>query len=225
TVWIVFNGEIYNYVELREALVARGHRFKTNSDTEVVVHLYEDLGRSCVHPLRGMFAFALWDEKSRTLLLARDRLGKKPLYYSFLSGRALVFGSELEAVRIRLRSDVPVGAFLSGGVDSSAVVATMARLLERPVVTTSIGFEEDGYSELPYAAMVARHIGSEHHERVVRAPSPELIERLVWHLDEPFADSSAVPTYFVSMAAREHVTVALSGDGGDELLAGYGRHR
>ena len=306
TVWIVFNGEIYNYVELREALVARGHRFKTNSDTEVVVHLYEDLGRSCVHPLRGMFAFALWDEKSRTLLLARDRLGKKPLYYSFLRGRALVFGSELkavvedpaveraidvaaldqyasllyvpapasifrsarklpaghtlvctpeevnverywelplpepdprrdaparfqelltEAVRIRLRSDVPVGAFLSGGVDSSAVVATMARLLERPVVTTSIGFEEDGYSELPYAAMVARHIGSEHHERVVRAPSPELIERLVWHLDEPFADSSAVPTYFVSMAAREHVTVALSGDGGDELLAGYGRHR
>ena len=257
TVWIVFNGEIYNYVELREALVARGHRFKTNSDTEVVVHLYEDLGRSCVHPLRGMFAFALWDEKSRTLLLARDRLGKKPLYYSFLRGRALVFGSELkavvedpaveraidvaaldqyasllyvpapasifrsarklpaghtlvctpdevnverywelplpepdprrdaparfqelltEAVRIRLRSDVPVGAFLSGGVDSSAVVATMARLLERPVVTTSIGFEEDGYSELPYAAMVARHIGSEHHERVVRAPSPELID-------------------------------------------------
>ena len=306
SVWVVFNGEIYNYVELRDELVARGHRFKTATDTEVIVHLYEDLGRDCVQPLRGMFGLAVWDGKTGTLLLARDRLGKKPLYYSFLPGRALVFASELkavleddtvertidlealdhyasflyipspasifrrvrklpaghrlvctpegisidrywdvplpepeprpdaadrfrelltEAVKIRLRSDVPLGAFLSGGVDSSVVVAIMARLMNRPVVTTSIGFEEDGYSELPYAAMVARHIGSEHHERVVTAPRPELIERLVWHLDEPFADSSAVPTYFVSMAAREHVTVALSGDGGDELFAGYGRHR
>jgi len=130
-----------------------------------------------------------------------------------------------EAVKIRLRSDVPLGAFLSGGVDSSTVVATMADLLERPVVTTSIGFSEEGYSELPYAALVARHIGSEHHERLVRAPGPDLIETLVWHLDEPFADSSAIPTYFLSQAARQHVTVALSGDGGDELCAGYGRHR
>ncbi len=305
SVWVVFNGEIYNYVELRDELVARGHRFKTATDTEVIVHLYEDLGRDCVQPLRGMFGLAVWDERTRTLLLARDRLGKKPLYYSLRPGRALVFASELkalledaaverdvdvealdryasllyvpspasifrdvrklpaghtlvctpegasihrywdlplpepeprpdaperfhelltEAVKIRLRSDVPLGAFLSGGVDSSAVVATMARLLNRPVVTTSIGFD-DGDSELPYAAMVARHVGSEHHPRIVTAPSPELIERLVWHLDEPFADSSAVPTYFVSMAAREHVTVALSGDGGDELFAGYGRHR
>jgi asparagine synthase (glutamine-hydrolysing) len=307
SVWVVFNGEIYNYVELREELRARGHRFKTNTDTEVIVHLYEDLGDKCMLPLRGMFSLAVWDERAQSLLLSRDRLGKKPLYYSFQPGRALVFGSELkavledaavdreidlealdqyatflyvpspasifrsvrklpaghslvctragmtvkryweapvpsadvrhddvlerfqelltEAVRIRLRSDVPVGAFLSGGIDSSVVVATMARLLDRPVVTTSIGFEEDGYSELPYARLVARHVGSDHHEHVVTAPTPELIERIAWHLDEPFADSSAVPTWFVSKAAREHVTVALSGDGGDELFAGYARHR
>jgi len=307
TVWVVFNGEIYNYVELREELRARGHRFTTNTDTEVIVHLYEDLGAACVEPLRGMFGLAVWDVRRRSLLLARDRLGKKPLYYAFRPGHELVFGSELkavledpavereidpealdryasflyipspasifrsvrklpaghtlvctpdgitvrrywdlplpsasvrpdevpgrfrelltEAVKIRLRSDVPVGAFLSGGVDSSAVVASMAALLDRPVVTTSIGFREDGYSELPYAALVARHVGSEHHEHVVEAPTPALIERLAWHLDEPFADSSAVPTYFVSMAARRHVTVALSGDGGDELFAGYARHR
>jgi asparagine synthase (glutamine-hydrolysing) len=307
SIWVTFNGEIYNYVELREELVARGHRFKTDSDTEVIVHLYEEHGEKCLSELRGMFAFAVWDEKARALLLARDRLGKKPLYYALLPGRALVFASELkavlqdraveraidlealdryvsflyipapasifkqvrklpaghylvctprgiavreywdipladgearpqgvlqrfeellaEAVRVRLRSDVPLGAFLSGGVDSSAVVATMARLLERPVVTTSIGFSEAGYDELPYAGLVARHVGSEHHERVVTSPSPELIETIVWHLDEPFADSSAIPTYFVSMAARERVKVALSGDGGDELFAGYSRHR
>lgn len=307
SIWIAFNGEIYNYLELREELLARGHQFKTATDTEVIVHLYEEQGEKCVQQLRGMFAFAIWDEKAQTLFLARDRLGKKPLYYAFAPGRALVFGSELkavlqdetigrtidlealdqyvsflyiptpasifkevrklpaghsllctprgiaireywdiplhqeetprqtvldrfgelltEAVRIRLRSDVPLGAFLSGGVDSSTVVATMAGLLERPVVTASIGFNEEGYSELPYAGLVARHIGSEHHERVLASPSPELIQTLVWHLDEPFADSSAIPTYFVSMAAREHVKVALSGDGGDELFAGYARHR
>jgi asparagine synthase (glutamine-hydrolysing) len=307
SIWVVLNGEIYNYVELREELRARGHRFKTASDTEVIVHLYEELGEACVQPLRGMFAFAVWDERSQSLLLARDRVGKKPLYYAFRPGRALVFASELkavleddavdraidlealdqyvsllyvpspasifqavrklppghslvctpqgvtvkkywdiplphdglepdevperfrelltEAVKIRLRSDVPVGAFLSGGVDSSLVVAAMAKLMGRPVVTTSVGFRDAGYSELPYARIVARHIGSEHHERLVAPPRPELIETLAWHLDEPFADSSAVPTYFVSMAAREHVTVALSGDGGDELFAGYARHR
>jgi asparagine synthase (glutamine-hydrolysing) len=307
SIWVVFNGEIYNYLELREDLSARGHRFKTASDTEVIVHLYEEMGADCVQPLRGMFAFAVWDERARSLLLARDRLGKKPLYYALRPGHALVFASELkavledesvtrtldlaaldqytsllyipspasifrevrklppghylvctargvtvekywdipappadlrladvperfgelltEAVRIRLRSDVPIGAFLSGGVDSSLVVAAMAKLMNRPVVTTSVGFPDSGYSELPYARLVARHIGSQHHERMVPAPTPELIADLVWHLDEPFADSSAVPTYFVSMVAREHVTVALSGDGGDELFAGYGRHR
>ncbi len=307
SVWIAFNGEIYNYLELREDLVARGHHFKTVTDTEVIVHLYEELGEKCVEPLRGMFAFAIWDANARTLFLARDRLGKKPLYYALRPGRTLLFASELkailqdetvdraldlealdqylslhfipapasifkqvrklpaghylvcgprgvaikeywdvpvgriearpdqvlsrfeellaDAVRIRLRSDVPLGAFLSGGIDSSTVVATMARLLKRPVVTVSIGFQDHGYSELPYAGVVARHIGSEHHERLVSSPSPELIERVVWHLDEPFADSSAIPTYFVSQAAREHVTVALSGDGGDELFAGYVRHR
>lgn len=307
SIWITFNGEIYNYLELRDELLARGHRFKTATDTEVVVHLYEELGEKCVERLRGMFAFAIWDENARTLLLARDRLGEKPLFYALLPGRSLLFASELkailqdgtvertldrealdqylslhfipapasifkqtrklpaghvlicsprgttisqywdvplhpveatrrevvarfeeilaDAVRIRLRSDVPFGAFLSGGVDSSTVVATMAGLVSRPVVTASIGFDEEGYSELPYARLAARHIGTEHHERVVTAPSPELIETIVWHLDEPFADSSAIPTYFVSGAARQHVKVALSGDGGDELFAGYSRHR
>lgn len=310
SIWITLNGEIYNYVELRDDLCARGHRFRTGTDTEVIVHLYEERGDRCVDALRGMFAFAVWDEHKRTLLLARDRLGKKPLYYAVIPGRALVFASELkavledesvqrtidlealdaylsllyipgalsifrqvrklppghllvasprdiavrrywdapireaasgvgtcdsavvdqfnerlrEAVSIRLRSDVPVGAFLSGGVDSSTIVAAMAKLMGRPVVTASIGFHEDGYSELPYARLVARHVRSEHHERIVTAPGPDLIERIVWHLDEPFADSSAIPTYFVSKAAREHVTVALSGDGGDELFAGYARH-
>jgi asparagine synthase (glutamine-hydrolysing) len=307
SVWVTFNGEIYNYLELRDELLARGHQFKTATDTEIIVHLYEEEGEACVERLRGMFAFAVWDEKARTLLLARDRLGKKPLYYALLPDRSLVFASELkailedetvdrgidleavnqyvsllyvpapasifaavkklpaghillctrrgmtvreywdiplhregfecrdvpqtfaehleEAVRIRLRSDVPLGAFLSGGVDSSAVVATMAGLMSRPVVTASMGFEEVGYNELPYARIVASHIASQHHERMVKAPSPELIRSLVWHLDEPFADSSAIPTYFVSLTARERVKVALSGDGGDELFAGYSRHR
>jgi asparagine synthase (glutamine-hydrolysing) len=309
SVWVVFNGEIYNYVELRDELRARGHEFRTGTDTEVIVHLYEEQGDRCVDALRGMFAFAVWDERARTLLLARDRLGKKPLFYAVIPGSGLVFASELKAVLedesvertidlgaldaylsllyipapasifqqvrklpaghllicsppeirvrrywdipisgdaagvpdqtvvdrfrellakavdIRLRSDVPLGAFLSGGVDSSTVVAVMAERMGRSVVTASIGFEEAGYSELPYAGLVARHIRSDHHERIVTAPGPELIEKIVWHLDEPFADSSAIPTYFVSMAAREHVTVALSGDGGDELFAGYTRHR
>ncbi|TMI78472.1 MAG: asparagine synthase (glutamine-hydrolyzing) [Bacillati bacterium ANGP1] len=310
SIWITANCEIYNYVELRDELRARGHRFRTGTDTEVIVHLYEERGARCVEALRGMFAFAVWDDRARTLLLARDRLGKKPLYYAVIPGHALVFASELkavledervertidlealdaylgvlyipaaatifrqvrklppghllvcspggmtvrqywdmpipgsapaagvsgqslveqfrqmlkEAVGIRLRSDVPVGAFLSGGVDSSIVTSAMAELMRRPVVTASIGFHEDGYSELPYAGLVARHIRSEHHERIVTPPGPELIEKIVWHLDEPFADSSAIPTYFVSMAARERVTVALSGDGGDELFAGYARH-
>jgi asparagine synthase (glutamine-hydrolysing) len=304
SVWTVFNGEIYNHPELRAQLMARGHQFRTSTDTEVIVHLYEELGPRCVDSLRGMFAFAVWDEPNQSLLLARDRLGKKPLYYALVPGRALVFASELkailedetvdraidlealdqyasllyipaprspfravrklpagcvlqatatgisvrrywdvpaaptagpigperlgqlldEATRIRLRSDVPLGAFLSGGVDSSAVVATMQRFMSGPVMTTSIGFDDAGNSELPYAELVARHVGTEHAAGTVTAPSPELLERLTWHLDEPFADSSAVPTFFVSKAARERVTVALSGDGGDELFAGYSRH-
>lgn len=311
SVWVTLNGEIYNFVELRDELQARGHRFATQTDTEVIVHLYEEQGDRCIEALRGMFACAIWDGRTGSLILARDRLGKKPLYYAVNPGRSLVFASELkavledaavdrsidmealdqyvsllyvpapasifrqvrklpaghvlvcnprgitvraywdvpipdasrhedrsagevierfgellrDAVRVRLRSDVPVGAFLSGGVDSSAVAGAMSGLLGRPVVTSSIGFDEDGYSELPYARAVARQIQSQHHERTVHAPTPELIEKIVWHLDEPFADSSAVPTYFVSLAAREHVTVALSGDGGDELFAGYSRHR
>ncbi|MBI4421622.1 MAG: asparagine synthase (glutamine-hydrolyzing) [Gemmatimonadetes bacterium] len=311
SIWVTLNGEIYNFVELRDELRGRGHLFTTATDTEVIVHLYEERGERCVDALRGMFAFAIWDARQATLVLARDRLGKKPLYYAVIPGRGLVFASELkavleddavdrsidlealdryaqllyipgpasifqhvrklpaghllictpqhmtvrsywdvpipetaphedrseqdvvehfrqllrDAVRMRLRSDVPLGAFLSGGVDSSAVTSAMAGLLERPVVTASIGFDEDGYSELPYARVVARQIQSRHCERTVVAPSPEVIEKIVWHLDEPFADSSAIPTYFVSMTAREHVTVALSGDGGDELFAGYARHR
>lgn len=313
TVWATLNGEIYNFVELRDELRARGHRFRTGTDTEVLVHLYEERGDRFAEALRGMFGCAIWDRRTRTLILARDRLGKKPLYYAEIDRQGLVFASELkavledeavdraidlaaldqyvsflyipgpasifqqvrklpaghvlvctpqaitvksywdiplpdglphpgeveskaqvverfrellrEAVRIRLRSDVPLGAFLSGGVDSSAVTSSMAEQLGRPVVTASVGFDEDGYSELPYARAVARKVGSSHFERTARAPSPELIEKIVWHLDEPFADSSAIPTYCVSMAAREHVTVALSGDGGDELLAGYSRHR
>jgi len=306
SIWIVFNGEIYNYVELYAELVARGHRFKTQSDTEVIVHLYEEYGQECLQYLRGMFAFALWDAKARRLFIARDRLGKKPLFYALLPGRTFVFASELkallqdgdversidlealnqylgllyipapacilkavrklpaghflvcdpdgvrvgkyweipleqpapppdplerfreilsDAVKIRLRSDVPLGAFLSGGIDSTTVVTTMAQQLQRPVVTASIGFKHEGYNELPHARAVAERLGTEHHERWVTAPSADLIDTILWHLDEPFADSSAIPTYFVSKAAREHVTVALSGDGGDELFGGYSRHR
>jgi len=310
SVWIVFNGEIYNYRELADWLVSRGHRLSTASDTEVIVHLYEDLGEDCVHKLRGMFAFALWDQPHSRLFVARDRLGVKPLYY-FYDGRQFVFGSELkavlvhpavvptldpqgllyylrysyipdpltifqnvrklppahvlslvgrtlsikaywdgaaspngggssvseeeairaledrlqESVRLRLVSDVPLGAFLSGGVDSSLVVALMAREMARPVTTFSIGFEEEQYNELPYARRVARHLGTDHHERVVGPQDCTLIERIVAHFDEPFGDASAIPTYYLSELAAEHVTVALSGDGGDELFAGYERYQ
>ena len=305
TVAVILNGEIYNFRELRVELEARGHRFATRSDTEVIVHAYEEYGARCVERLRGMFAFAMWDETERRLLLARDRVGKKPLYY-VQDGECLCFASELkallqdpalkrvvdlealddffafgvvpaprtilqgasqlppahyliwedgrvriaeywdvpygtivrrseaetldafgevfdEAVRVRLVSDVPLGAFLSGGVDSSAVVAAMARHSDRPVVTTSVGFMERAYSELDYARAVAAVVRSDHHEVVVEPRATEILPRLVWHLDEPFADSSALPTYYVSKAAREHVTVALSGDGGDEVFAGYQR--
>jgi asparagine synthase (glutamine-hydrolysing) len=309
SIWIVFNGEIYNYRELRELLLARGHKLRTRTDTETIVHLYEDEGERCVERLRGMFAFAIWDRRERRLFLARDRVGKKPLHYT-LVGRTLVFGSEIksilqhprvkreinlqaisdflsfgyvpdpatafagvrklpaghvltfkdglintrrywdfdysrdpggrgrepreegyierlreliaESVRVRLESEVPLGAFLSGGIDSSLVVAMMAR--EMKVKTFSIGFSDSDFDELRYARIAARHFGADHHEFVVTPDVCRLVEEIVWHHDEPFADVSSVPTYVVAKMAREHVTVALSGDGGDEVFAGYERY-
>src|SRR5882757_7913173 len=306
TVWVVFNGEIYNFKELRGELIGQGHRFETASDTETLVHLYEQHGVEGLRRLRGMFAFALWDAKRRRLLLARDRFGKKPLYYAALP-QGMYFGSELsclraagvpldldyealrlyfqfsclpdpytafqsirklpagcwltydaagalqqdrywrlpvpaeqpdpavsevdmrvrirdkfdEAVRIRMIADVPLGAFLSGGIDSSAVVASMALQSPEPVRTFSIGFEESAYNELSYASLVARKYNTDHHEIVVRPDSVSLVQKLVRHFGEPFADSSAIPTYIVSEFAARHVKVALSGDGGDELFGGY----
>ena len=306
TIAVILNGEIYNFEPLRAELEALGHRFGTRSDTEAIVHAYEEFGPECVARLRGMFAFALWDEPRRRLMLARDRVGKKPLYYR-QTGDGLAFGSELkallqdpsmkrsvnvralhdyfslgavsgpetvfeevaqlppahylvwergavtvreywnvpapahqaerteaetlerldavftEAVRVRLMSEVPLGAFLSGGVDSTAVVEAMARLSGRPVVTTSVGFAERAFSEVEHARAVAQVVKSDHAEVMVRPQAAEILPRLVWHLDEPLADSSALPTYYVSKAARERVTVALSGDGGDEVFAGYQR--
>jgi asparagine synthase (glutamine-hydrolysing) len=303
---VVFNGEIYNFRELKQELEAHGHRFRTHSDTEVILHGYRQWGEAVVDRLRGMFAIALWDALNRSLLLVRDRLGKKPLYYHF-DGRRLIFGSEMkalltdetlprtldpaavdaycsfgyvpsplaifkeirklppahlalvspegmtvrrywdldmnhepeempearaleelrevfdEAVRLRMISDVPLGAFLSGGVDSSAVVASMSLQGGAPVRTAAIGFAEKRFNELEYAEVVASRYGAEHHEFVVRPETLEIIDRLVWHFDEPFADSSAVPTWYVSQMARQRVKVALSGDGGDETFAGYTR--
>ena len=306
TVWVVFNGEIYNYKGLRDDLISRGHRFATNSDTETIVHLYEQEGTEGLQRLRGMFAYCIWDARNRKMLLARDRFGKKPLYYA-QTPSGFYFGSELkclraagvpldidddalrlyfrfgyipdpysafrsirklmpgcwiecsqdgvlqqgrywklpafseenrtgltemqarekirelfdESVRIRLISDVPLGAFLSGGIDSSLVVASMALQSPEPVKTFSIGFEESAYNELPYARMVAEKYKTDHHDIIVRPDSLSLINKLVHHYDEPFADSSAIPTYLVSEFAARHVKVALSGDGGDEFFAGY----
>lgn len=307
TVTVVFNGEIYNYRQLRRDLELRGHHFQTDSDTEAIVHAYEEYGESCLESFRGMFAFALWDARRRNLFIARDRVGKKPLYYTLTPQGSLVFGSEIksllehpevrrdinieavdaylslgyvpdplsifhdlhklppghymnfsdgrvsikqywdfryepveerreedyieelqsmldEAVRVRLVADVPLGAFLSGGVDSSAVVGLMSRHTTQPVKTFSIGFREDSYDELRYARIAAKHFGTDHHEFIVTPDICQIVDDLVWHFDEPFADSSAIPTYMVSKLAREHVTVALSGDGGDELFAGYTRY-
>ncbi len=308
TVWIVFNGEIYNFAGLRAELEASGHRFRTRSDTETIVHAYEQWGDDAVLRLRGMFAFALWDVRHRRLLLVRDRLGVKPLHYALVPS-GLVFGSEMkavladrevphdwsadaldaymalqyvpsprtiykavwklppghvltaeegrvsvrrywnlefsgdgdpsreddylsrldalvnEAVGMRLVSDVPLGAFLSGGVDSSVVLAAMAGQSSSRVQALSVGFEEQAFDEVRHARAVGDHLGADVHERMVRPDVADLLPKLAWHFDEPFADSSAVPTYYVSAAARERVTVALSGDGGDELWAGYARHR
>lgn len=308
SVRVVFNGEIYNYPALREQLIARGHRFTTHSDTEVIVHLYEDHGVDAVTHLRGMFAFALWDMFKKRLVIGRDRLGIKPLYYGEIGGR-LVFASELkailalpgidreidstavnhlfttlttpgsqsivrgirklepacvlvagpgmttrtvrywdvrfepdrkssprdfeaelrarldESVRIHMLSDVPVGAFLSGGIDSSSVVAHMVRNTDRPVKTFAIGFREEAFNELPYAREVARKFGTDHHELVVEPDITSFVDDLIWHLDEPMGDPSAIPTYLVSRLAAAHVKVVLSGDGGDELFAGYDKYR
>ncbi len=305
SVLVVLNGEIYNYRELQKDLQARGHHFRTNSDTEAIVHAYEEYGDECVRHLRGMFTFAIWDRNRQRLLAARDRFGKKPLNY-YWDGQRLIFGSEIksileagipreinhialdeylvyscvptpntlfkdvfklpaahiliyedgqvstkrywelpftptcqddeataiertlallkEAVEVRLMSEVPLGAFLSGGVDSSIVVGLMSQMMSQPVKTFSIGFEEDDFSELPYARRVAQHFGTDHHEFFVRPELVSVLPQLVWAYDEPFADASMLPTYYVSKLAREHVTVVLTGDGGDEIFGGYSRY-
>nr|MBA2537592.1 asparagine synthase (glutamine-hydrolyzing) [Actinomycetota bacterium] len=306
SVAVVSNGEIYNFAELRERLRARGHRFATGADTEVIAHLYEERGPRLVEDLRGMFAFALWDAANRRLVLARDRVGKKPLLYWERDG-ALSFASELaalledrriprrmdvqaidaylaflyvphplsaiegvrklppastlvwedgtsrlerywhldfarkeagseeelgerirshlrEAVRLRLVSERPLGAFLSGGVDSAAVVATMAELSPQPVKTFSIGFDSDRFNELPHARRVAKLFGTDHTEHVVTADAVSILPKLITHYGDPFGDSSAIPSYYVARAAREDVVVALNGDGGDESFAGYNRY-
>jgi asparagine synthase (glutamine-hydrolysing) len=315
---VVFNGEIYNYRELMKTLEATGHRFKTASDTEVIIHGYREWGDRCVERFRGMFAFAILDTKARTMFLARDRLGKKPLYY-YRDDDRIVFASELkailedptvprvlepnavadyfaynyvpgpgtilahirklpagctlylsgrkaterkywdldfsnvdhtmrlddaadrilatleEAVRLRLRADVPLGAFLSGGIDSSLVVALMAKQIHRPdleptgtqtrrVKTHTIGFQEDGYDERRFARETSELYRTDHFEKMVAVDETGIVDRLSWFFDEPFGDSSAVPTYYLSQATREKVTVALSGDGGDESFAGYRRY-
>jgi asparagine synthase (glutamine-hydrolysing) len=308
TVWVVFNGEIYNFPSLREDLIDRGHILATRTDTEVIVHLYEEHGADLVDHLRGMFAFALWDVRQKRLLLGRDRLGIKPLYYADFGDR-LVFASELkailqlpgverefdwmavnhiftnlttpssqsiirrirklepahvltagpnvparvsrywdvvfepnrgateekmvdelrgridESVRMHMVSDVPVGAFLSGGIDSSSVVAHMMRHAGQPVKTFAIGFSESAFNELPYARTIARAFGTDHHELIVEPDVVDVLDDLIWHLDEPFGDPSAIPTFMVSRMAADHVKVVLSGDGGDELFAGYDKYR
>lgn len=306
SVWVVFNGEIYNFGELRQRLEGAGHRFQTNSDTEVLVHLYEDEGPEMLKRLNGMFALALWDARRRQLLLARDRLGQKPLVYRHESGR-LLFASELKAlmqvpgvpreidpqalddyltyqyvphprtifrgieklppghyalwrdgrldvqpywqpdfnveddrpaeeyvcrlrelmtssVEMRLQSEVPLGAFLSGGIDSTIIVGLMAQLAREPIRTFSIGFPVAEFDETHYAQVAAERFGTIHEAFQVRPDAMEVLPRLVWHFDEPMADSSAVPTWYVSQLTGEHVTVALTGDGGDELFAGYPRY-
>jgi asparagine synthase (glutamine-hydrolysing) len=304
---IIFNGEIYNYQPLRRSLERLGWRFRTNSDTEVILRAYEEFGERCVERLRGMFGFAIWDATAKQLFLARDRVGIKPLYY-FWNGRTLLFGSEIksilehpeatrtldplaideflsftyipaprsifkdirklrpgftltvgpeglrerqywdlrfepdeslneaewserlvevlrESVAVHLMSEVPLGAFLSGGIDSTAVVGLMAGLMDKPVSTASIGFRASGFDELPYARIAAKRFRTDAYEKIVEADAAHILDTLMWHYDEPFADSSMIPTYYVSGVARERVTVCLSGDGGDENFAGYRRYR
>jgi asparagine synthase (glutamine-hydrolysing) len=307
SVVVVLNGEIYNFVELRRGLRSRGHRFATEGDTETIVHLYEEHGVDCVEHLHGMFAFALWDRRRHRLMLARDRIGKKPLYYA-TPGAGISFASELRALlqdpdvprvvdpsaidsfltygyvpsprsiftgvrklppahtlvleggrlslrrywrldfskkltvsdprdlhepiraaildstRRRMVADVSVGAFLSGGIDSSAVVAAMAQSSAAPVKTFSIGFDRDGYDELPHARRVSERFATDHEELVVAPDAIEIVPQLVRHYGEPYADASAIPTFYLSQMTRRHVTVALNGDGGDESFGGYSRY-
>jgi len=304
TIWITYNGEIYNYQELRAKMSRRGHIFKSDTDTEVIIHSYEDYGIGCLHHLNGMFAFAIWDSKKKRLFLARDRFGVKPLYY-FYDKEKLLFGSEIKSIlcdqtverRVNLRalhhflslnyvpvpytlfngilqllpsqyliieegtlslgeywdlrfdesghksveyyeatlldllhktvkgmlvSDVPFGVFLSGGLDSSTVTYFMSRIMKEPVRTFSIGFEEESYSELDYARLVAHNFRTEHYEQVVNPDHLEdLLPSLIWHAEEPLADASMIPAYYVSQLARRHVKMVLCGDGGDEIFAGY----
>jgi asparagine synthase (glutamine-hydrolysing) len=307
SLWIVFNGESHNFPELYADLIKRGHEFRTRSDTECILHLYEEYGDDCVNHLRGQAAFALWDRKNRKLLLARDRMGKKPIYYTIQNG-TLYFASELsalfaalpqkpeinldaidlylslqyipdpltayqgiyklppasrliwqhgeakierywdfayqpkhtaseeelieqlrvllkEAVKMRLISEVPLGAHLSGGIDSSIIVALMAELSNAPVKTFSVGFEEEAFSELEYARAVAQRYSTDHHEFILKyGDIPSTLEKITYHFGEPFADASAIPLYHISKMTREHVTVVINGDGGDEDFAGYQRY-
>jgi len=310
SIWVVFNGEIYNFQEIRNHLEKKGHIFKSRSDTEVIIHSYEEWGVECLEQFRGMFAFGLWDCKHKRLFLARDRLGKKPLVYIHHNGK-FAFASEIkallqlpwverrvnpraihnyltyqyipapesifegvkklppahyllydsngtlkidrywkltfnpheerekdeetlcevirqklqESVKLRLISDVPVGAFLSGGVDSSIVVGLMAKNGGSPVKTFSIGFEEEEFNELDYARIVSNHFGTDHLEFIVRPDAIEILPKLVWHYNEPFADASAIPTYYVAKMTSDFVKVVLTGDAGDENFAGYPRYR
>lgn len=307
TIWVILNGEIYNYRDLRVDLEKKGHIFRSNSDTEVLVHLYEEKGQDCVKSLVGMYAFAIWDEKEELLLLARDRIGKKPLLYTYINGNFcfaseffallksnlikkeinlealdyyLTFGyipapltiykdvfklmpahilkfkdgqvktqrywqpdyerkikiSEgeaereilkllLDAVRIRLYSDVPLGVFLSGGIDSSMIVGLMSQVYNQKIKTFSIGFDESDYNELRYARNIAKHFDTEHNEFIVRPKALEVLPTLIERYGEPYADPSCIPTYYVSKMSKQYVTVVLNGDGGDELFAGYERYR
>ena len=308
-IWIVFNGEIYNFPELREFLEKKGHSFYTKTDTETIVHLYEEYGEACVNALQGMFAFALWDKEEEKLFIARDRLGIKPLYYYERTGE-LVIGSEIkailehpdvsrevnlealdlyltlqyvpspltmfsgikklppghsltwtrseikvkqywdvtflerkqkvdeetakeelkskieEAVRVRMRADVPVGVLLSGGIDSGAITGFAAKLSHQPVKTFTVGFEASGdYNELKEARLISKRFNTDHHEIILNAPkTQELLPKLIWHLDEPLADQAAIPTYLVSRFARSEVKVVLTGEGGDEFFGGYPRY-
>jgi len=307
TIWIVQNGEIYNYKDLRIELERKGHVFSSHSDTEVIVHLYEEEGVNCAKSLVGMFAFGIWDEKKNSLLLARDRIGKKPLLYTYVDGN-FCFASEfaallksdlikreislealdyyltfgyipapftiyknvfklmpahtllfkdglieierywqlnyerkiniteaeavdeilrllLDAVKIRLYSDVPLGVFLSGGIDSSMIVGLMSKTYERKIKTFSIGFDESDYNELRYARNIARHFNSEHNEFIVKPKALDVLPKLIEYYGEPYADPSCIPTYYVSKMSKQYVTVALNGDGGDEFFAGYERYR
>ncbi len=303
---IVYNGEIYNFKDLRYRLINKGYTFRSSSDTEVLLYLYKEYGKDCLSYLRGMFAFAIWDSKNKTLFLARDRFGKKPLKY-YIDDKSIIFASELkailkdtqvkkevdynsinhyltfhympspytgfrgiyklphshylivkkgklsihkywdidyskktilsscdlkheiinrlkESVNLRMISDVPLGAFLSGGIDSSIVVALMSQISTNPVKTFSIGFEEADYSELSYAKMIAKRYNTDHHEFIVKADM-SILPKLVWHYEEPYGDPSALPTYYLAKMTRDYVTVALNGDGGDENFAGYKRYQ